>query len=136
MNSTSALMEILTAWFLLFSRNCRKHGLFASTSCLRIYRQKKKNPAPIMISSPMGLKISLRDLPSITETNSWSKRLTSWSPTSSIRGEEQPSSSYWQKRRTGESSNFPHKNTTHTPIFQLFQLRCPLFNVHNLLKIS
>ena len=117
MNSTSAITAILTAWQLLFSRNCRKHGLFASTSCLRIYRQKKKIPAPITQSSPMKLNKSLRDLPSTTETNSCSKRLTSSSPTSDIRGEEQPSTSYWQKRKTGESSSFPHKNTTHTPVF-------------------
>ena len=75
------------------------------------------------------LKISLRDLPSTIETNSWSKRLTSSSPTSDIRGEEQPSTSYWQKRKTGESSSFPHKNTTH---MLEFQLSYPLFNVHNL----
>ena len=30
--------------------------------------------------------------------------LTSSSPTSDIRGEEQPNSSYWQRRKTGESS--------------------------------
>ena len=38
------LTEILTVWLRRFSRNCRKHGLFASTSCLRIHRQKKKKP--------------------------------------------------------------------------------------------
>ena len=38
--------------------------------CLRIYRQKKKIPAPITQSFLTELKISLRDFPSTIETNS------------------------------------------------------------------
>ena len=93
---------------------------FTSTSCLRIHRQKKKNPAPITQSSPMKLNISLRDLPSTTETNSCSKRLTSWSHTSNIRGEEQPSTSYWQKRRTGKSSKSVPKTQLTRRFFNCF----------------
>ena len=88
--------------------------------CLRIHRQKKKNPAPITQSSPMKLNISLLNLPSTTETNSWSKRLTSWSPTSNIRGEELPSSSYWQKRKTGKLSKSVPKTQLTLRFFNCF----------------